>query len=92
LLERFGGRNEVLARRLCTTSLELLEELTLALKDRDREARIEGADEMLVILRVQLRLAASTGLLEERQVLFALELADGIGRQLGGWRRSLGAL
>ena len=40
-------------------------------------------------LRVQLRLAGALGRLSERQLLFALESADGIGRQIGGWRRTL---
>ncbi len=92
LLERLGGCEDVLARRLCSTALDLLEHLTLALKNRGREERIDGADEDLIVLRVELRLAGNLDLLTERQVLFALELADGIGRQLGGWRRSLGAL
>ena len=92
VLERLGKRDEVLARRLCSTALDLLEHLTLALKRRDREDRIEAADEDLIVLRVELRLAAATELLSERQMLFALEQADAIGRQLGGWRRSLGPL
>jgi hypothetical protein len=36
------------------------------------------------------RLAASTGCLTEAQAIFALDAADRIGRQLGGWLRSLG--
>jgi hypothetical protein len=92
VLERVGGREDALARRLSATALDLLEHLTLALKNRSREERIESADEDLIALRVQLRLAGATGLLSEAQMLFALEQSDGIGRQLGGWRRSLGAL
>ncbi len=92
VLQRLGGDDRVLSRRLCSTALDLLEHLTLALKRRDREDRIEAADEDLIALRVELRLAAATELLTERQALYALEQADVIGRQLGGWRRSLGAL
>ncbi len=92
VLERLGARDDVLARRLCATALDLLEHLTLALKNRGREERIDGADEDLIVLRLELRLAGTVGLLSESQVLFALEQADAIGRQLGGWRRSLGAL
>ncbi len=92
ILQGLGKREEVLARRLCSTALELLEHLTLALKNRGREERIDGADEDLIVLRLQLRLAGTVDLLSESQVLFALEQADAIGRQLGGWRRSLGAL
>lgn len=92
ILKHFGARDEVLARRLCTTALDLLEHLTLALKNRGREERIESADEDLIVLRLELRLAGAVDLLDESQVLFALEQADGIGRQLGGWRRSLGAV
>jgi hypothetical protein len=92
LLESLGGRQEILARRLCTTALDLLEHLTLALKGRGREERIDRADEDLLLLRVQLRLAGTVDMLSESQMLFALEQADAIGRQLGGWRSSLGAL
>jgi hypothetical protein len=37
---------------------------------------------------MHLRLAGAIGLLDEQQVLFALEYADRIGRQLGGWQRA----
>lgn len=92
LLLRLGSDERVLARALCSTALRLLEELTLALKNRDRDAHVEGADERLITLRVQVRLAGTTGHLNEAQVLHALARADDIGRQLGGWRRKLGPL
>ncbi len=92
LLEQLGQDDRVLARRICTTALELLEAVALAVKNRRREERIERADEALIALRIELRLAEATGLLAESQVLFALKQADGVGRQLGGWHRSLGAL
>ncbi len=78
------------ARAACGTSLRLLESVTLALQDRCREDRLEEADERLVALRLHLRLARALGLLERHQVIHALECADQIGRQIGGWRRSLG--
>lgn len=41
-------------------------------------------------LRIQLRLAAARGYMSEEQLLYAIELMDTIGRQLGGWIRALG--
>ncbi len=85
----FGSSGEVLPTALCRTTLELLESITLALKHRRMELHLDQADEALIRLRLQLRLANAAGLLEERQLLFALEQIDSIGRQLGGWIRSL---
>ena len=93
LLSHFDHRQDsLLARRLSTTALDLLRAVTLALKNSAREDQIERADEELISLRIELRLAEEIGLLSEEQVLFALREADSIGRQLGGWSRSLGAL
>ena len=89
LLQHLEREPGVLPKDLCDNSLKLLAAITLALKGRLREERIEEADERLIVLRVQLRLAATTGLFSERQVLYALECTDRIGRQLGGWQRSL---
>lgn len=88
LVERFGEKQEVLPQRICTSSLDLLEAVTLALKGRRRDESSERADECLICLRTLLRLAGSCGLLRDEQMLFALERADRIGRQLGGWMRS----
>lgn len=88
LLERLDGQPGVLATTLCRNALQLLEAVALALKGRQRDERLEEADERLIMLRLQLRLAATTGLLEEEQSLFALAEADRIGRQLGGWQRA----
>lgn len=89
LLKHLEQRPGSLARHLCDNALSLLEAVTLAIKNRDREERLDIADERLIVLRIQLRLAASSGLLSERRSLHALDLADRIGRQLGGWQRSL---
>jgi hypothetical protein len=92
LLERFARAAQPLEERIIALALELLESLTLALKDRDRAARIEAADELLIRLRVLLRLAADSGRLRADQYAFVLGFIDNIGRQLGAWRRSLGPL
>lgn len=90
LLGHFDQDERVLARALVSNVLLLLESVTLALKGRRREENIERADERLIVLRTQLRLAGSAGYLDDRQLIHVLERADGIGRQLGGWLRSLG--
>ena len=90
LLGRFGEDPRLLPQSLCSNGLALLEAVTLALKGRRREDQIDVADERLISLRTQIRLAAAVGCLTEAQALHALERADVIGRQLGGWMRSLG--
>jgi hypothetical protein len=89
---RLAGAGDPLARALLEQSLGLTEALVLALKGRDREHNIDRADERLIVLRVWLRLAAEVGQCSEGQLLHALELTDRIGRQLGGWQRSMGAV
>jgi hypothetical protein len=90
LLGHFQEDERVLPRELCTLGLALLDAVVLALKERESEAQIEQADTLLLRLRMRLRLTPALHLLEERQMLHGLERADAIGRQLGGWLRSLG--
>lgn len=90
LLGHFDGASGVLAHAVCTEALGLLRAVTLALKGRERMDQLDEADERLIALRVQIRLAGTLEALSERQMLHALERADGIGRQIGGWLRSLG--
>jgi hypothetical protein len=92
LLERCDPAERPLERRLVELALDLLQTLTLALKNRDREAQIEAADEQLIRLRVLLRLAVECGRLTADQYAHVLERVDRIGRQLGAWCRSLGTL
>jgi hypothetical protein len=91
LLRHLDREQSSLARAVCDNALKLLEVITFALKNRLREERLDEADERLIALRMQLRLAGSIGLFNERQMLFALECSDRIGRQLGGWQRALDA-
>ena len=90
LVERFDAAGGPLEARLAALAFALLESLTLALKQRDREARIEEADELLIRLRALLRLAEACGRLNADQYGHVLERVDAIGRQLGAWKRSLG--
>lgn len=90
VLHHFSQREHPLSTRICSTSLDLLEAITLALKDRDRDLQLDRADQVLICLRAHVRLAESAGLLEERQGTYVFEHLDSIGRQLGGWLRSLG--
>jgi hypothetical protein len=92
LSDKFDQAPGVLGPSLCRCALVLVQAVTLALKDRRREEQIELADEQLIRLRVLLRLAVDSGRLNTDQYAFVLDKVDVIGRQLGGWRRSLGAL
>jgi hypothetical protein len=86
----FGTSERLAERRMLGHALDLLETLTLALKDRQRERRIEEADELLIRLRAGLRLAVECGRFDPDRYHYVLGQVDGIGRQLGAWRRSLG--
>jgi hypothetical protein len=90
LLGHFGDDPRVLASKLCRSALTLLEAVTLALKGRRRDEQLELADERLIALRTLLRLAAAAGYLTDAQVIYGLDRADAVGRQLGGWLRALG--
>lgn len=90
VLDKFDRETSVLSRDLCAAALELLETVTLALKGRRQEENLELADELLIRVRVRLRMARQLGYLDDDQLMHNLEFTDGIGRQLGGWLRSLG--
>jgi len=90
LFRHFGDDPRSLPKALCEHALELLRAVTLALKARRREEQVEIADEQLIQLRILLRLAGALGLLDHSQEIHALERADTIGRQLGGWIRAMG--
>jgi hypothetical protein len=90
LLDKLDGAQGHLARNLCDTALELLQVITLALKDRRKDEHVEIADELLVRLRALLRLAVERRSLTPAQYGHVLERIDSIGRQLGAWRRKLG--
>jgi len=77
--------------RIHRGALDLLDHIVLALKNFDREQRVEEADECNALLRVHVRLAHDLGLLDERRMLYIVGELDEIGRQLGGWLRRLSA-
>ena len=89
VLERFGEGCDTLSRELCGKSLSLLDLVTFALQDRERDLRLIDADELLVALRLRLRIAEQLGRLDERQLMHALGLVDSVGRQIGGWQKRL---
>jgi hypothetical protein len=88
-VEQWCRANQVLGQRAVSSALDLVDRITLALKGFDRDDNAAAADESLAVLRVQLRLAMDLGLVERRQHLSLIERMDAIGRQLGGWRKSL---
>ncbi len=89
LLEHFTDEKHRLALRIQDNALALLDDLVLALKNRDRHERLDAVDNRLITLRIQLRLAETLNLMSESQLLHCLEYTDSLGRQLGGWLRRL---
>lgn len=80
--------DDLLARSLADRALRLLDAITFALKDIERDEALQNADRLLIQLRLRLRLAIETELLNAQQGHYALEQTDSIGRQLGGWRKA----
>ena len=81
--------HDTLATSLAEHALRLLDHITLALRNIDRENALWDADIVLVQLRLRVRLAEETDLLNARQCQYALKQLDDIGRQLGGWQKTL---
>ncbi len=81
----------LLARTIEGDALRVLDHVTLALKDFNRERNAEEADAALVLLRVHVRLAHELAMLDERQLVHVTGEMSAIGRQLGGWLRRMGA-
>ena len=87
LLARLHTQPSRLAADICRLALALLDAITLALQQHDAGDALDDADELLARVRLRLRLAADIDLLQQRQMLHALERADTIGRQLGALLR-----
>lgn len=92
LLERVEqfprARRIVYGDRLRSTSLELLECVSVALAFPGvRQQRLQQADEALLHLRLALRLATDSQTLSAKQSLFVQDQVEVIGRMLGGWRK-----
>lgn len=89
IAQHFNASSATLARTLEVDALRLLDHVTLALKNFDRERHVEEADAALLLLRVHLRLAHELGLLDARQLVHVTGEAAEIGRQIGGWQKRL---
>ena len=89
VLGHFAEPGDALSRDLCAKTLTLLDLVTFALQDRERDLRLADADEVLIKVRLRLRLAGQLGRLDERALMHALGLADDVGRQIGGWKKRL---
>jgi len=87
LAGHFDASQRVSEQRLMGLAITLLECVTLALKDRDRVVRIAQADELLIRLRVLLRVVVECGQLTPEQYCHALERIDAIGAQIGAWKK-----
>ena len=90
LLESLDAADS-LRDRLARVALDLVEDVTLAVAGNDdrRRERLEDADTGLRLLRTHLELSRSLGLFDEGDYLDLAEQADIVGRQIGGWLKSL---
>lgn len=78
-----------LAARLEDSAGRLVEHVACACRGIDRPGRLLAADAELCALRAHADIAVEVGLLDEKLYLGLLEQADKVGRQLGGWLKSL---
>ncbi len=79
----------VLGARVMDHAFEVLEAISLALRGFDRADNVARADSALALLRVYLRLAADSALLRRRQLVFATERIEELGKMVGGWQKRL---
>jgi hypothetical protein len=91
LLDRFEKveRHRAVRAAVLDHSRRLLNAVSLALARFDTAERLIEADENATLLRVHLRLAADKDLLNDGQLLHANQELRDVGRQIGGWRKSL---
>lgn len=91
LTERLSDRDPSaeLAATALVESRRLLDHVTLALSGFEPRQHALRADELATLLRLHVRLLAERRALDDKQLLHATERLDGIGRQLGGWRKRL---
>ncbi|QTD50913.1 four helix bundle protein [Sulfidibacter corallicola] len=83
---------ELVAQKLGQSSAALLEAITLALKGFDRQENVVEADRALALVRLYLRLALEKQMIDDRQYAYGCRQCDSLGRQLGGWLKSLQAV
>ena len=84
-----GRTHPFLRGEILRTGSTLIGGLTVALQGFDTHERVYEADEALALLRLHLRLAEEKRVLNLDQYVYAMESMDEIGRQLGGWRKSM---
>lgn len=80
----------VLAHHLQSAAFDALVAITLALQlTGGRAAHLDDADAALTRLRLAVRLGADLGVVSAAGASRMATRVDAIGRQLGGWKRSL---
>ncbi len=78
----------LLGDRIQSSALDVLERLIEATYDRDRAASLRAANLGVEKLRHLIRLAFDLRHLDERRYECAARDLDGIGRQIGAWRKA----
>ena len=88
MTKRFDESSSTLGQRIHRLSLDLLETVWVALHNRTPDV-LDEVDELLMRLRLALRLRVDLDGDDQAAMLATLELANSIGRQLGGLKRTL---
>ncbi len=78
--------------RLASAALDVLEDLVAAAYSRDKRALLERANLKLHRVRILTRLAKDLRVLPLGSYEHAAERTDEVGRLVGGWLRSRGAV
>ena len=78
----------LLGDRIQAAALDVLERLIEATYDRDRAGSLRAANLGVEKLRHLIRLAFDLKHLDERRYEYAARDLDGIGRQIGAWRKT----
>lgn len=86
LLQKFATPSP-LDRQILDRAFDLHSRVVLALVGRERLSHLDRADANNQVLRALLRFAFDQQRLDEPALVHITTLLDGVGRQLGGWRR-----
>ncbi|MCC5875575.1 MAG: diversity-generating retroelement protein Avd [Candidatus Sumerlaeia bacterium] len=78
-----------LGDRIERTALELVETAIRATYTRDKATTLDHMNELLDRLRLLTRMATDLRQLSPKQQEFTVKAINNIGKQVGGWRRSL---
>lgn len=84
-----GKRYRIVADSLCENALSLIHSITLALKGINKASNIVRTDEILNLMRIDIRLLYDLAIFNLKQLEFLTKELEEIGRMVGGWKKRI---